>query len=180
MTFKDLCRKHGMKKAEMLEYLDANLFILDKGERLDLERCWSAEKRLGNTLSYSRFPDYCKSALIKHCQDRRFMLKQSESNYLQGNYTGAMKKAHTLVSGVMEQNNNASSPSEKVYISASYFYSEKGQKLVMKYCGTKSINRTALRNYLTSPAAQEAVSTHHKEHRLDKDHNQWVAINYDR
>ena len=37
MTFKDLCRKHGMKKADMLEYLNANLFILDKGERLDLE-----------------------------------------------------------------------------------------------------------------------------------------------
>ena len=89
-----------------------------------------------------------------------------------------MKKAHALVSGVMEQNNSASSPAEKVYISASYFYSEKGQKLVMKYCGTKSINRTALRNYLTSPAAKEAVGAHHKEHRLDSNHNQWVAINY--
>ena len=160
-----------MSQADFFKYLMDMAVLYDSETMENLE---TATK----TGQYTK-TQIIADAVKKSAKDIAGRVKAMENNTADSIFVGAQKRVDDVVRYVMAQNDNAKSQWDKVYITSSFFYGEDGRKAIGEAVQrkegqekAKSLNRKAVREYLSMPSVKDMLDAHHKEHGMkDSSHN---------
>ena len=162
--------KSGLTQPEFFKYLMDMAVLYDSETMENLE---TATK----TGQYTK-TQIIADAVKKSAKDIAGRVKAMENNTADSIFVGAQKRVDDVVRYVMAQNDKAKSQWDKVYITSSFFYGEDGRKAIGEAIQrkegqpkAKSLNRKAVREYLSMPSVDDMLTAHNKKHGLDDEHN---------
>jgi len=158
-------------QADFFEYLMDIAVLYDKETMQALETATST----GRYTKTQIIADAVKKS-AKGIANRVEALNSGEVDSM---FEGAQKRVDDVVRAIMASNDKAKSQWDKVYITASYFYSDEGKQVVESVTDGKykSVNRKAVREYLELPSIQSMLEAHNAKHGMeDKSHNHIAKI----